>query len=712
MIISIKNCNNIDSADVELEPSCLNIKYGLNGTGKTTIARAIEAFVNNDEDTKQLLRPFKYANAPAVHEPEVAGLDNIKSVKTFNEAYVERFVFTQESLFPNAFNVFVKTPEYDKRMQNISSHLQKIKMLFESNVCIKDLLRCFAGFAEGFGKSAKGFSKSSPIAKGIAKGNLVEHIPQGLQCFAAYIRCEMQNNWIKWHADGKDYFVLQDHICPYCAQDIEDAEVRERIRLVEEKYDSNAVKHLVNVVRVFKELATEGLSADSAKFVNEVTARPDGFSADDANRLLAIKSQVDALARKLQALQSINFYSEKDDPARIKSKLAGLHIDLLEFADLKSDKVSSVVDEVNAAIDSALASVDVLQKEIAEQQEMIVNTIDKYDTHINAFLELAGYPYRVKIDDLGNEKYQTRLWHVDLPGTEVLQAKEHLSYGERNAFALALFLYDAISSKADLVILDDPISSFDGNKKFALLKMMFWDEDWNTLSGKTVLMLTHDFCPVIDVKRTFAKEFPGMPRAWYLKCVNGEIKEKEIGKKSVQSALEINRRNVVKPDKDVLLRIVYYRKWRELKGCLGDNEYNLVSNVEHLRSVPMYKNANVLMNMSADAVKEATDNIKSKIKGFDYVAVVKHASDKKALRKLYNTVQCNFEKILIFRYIVKAYELWHGTEPALDGIIRKYMNEPFHVENDYVYQLDPYEFDPVSDSQIHLFDAKVDELLA
>lgn len=59
-----------------------------------------------------------------------------------------------------------------------------------------------------------------------------------------------------------------------------------------------------------------------------------------------------------------------------------------------------------------------------------------------------------------------------------------------------------------------------------------------------------------------------------------------------------------------------------------------------------------------------------------------------------------------------GFKFWHGTVPALDGIIRKYMNEPFHVENDYVYQLDPYEFDPVSDSQIHLFDAKVDELLA
>ena len=52
MIINIKNCNNIDSAEVKLVPSRLNIKYALNGTGKSTIARAIAAFVNNDEEEK------------------------------------------------------------------------------------------------------------------------------------------------------------------------------------------------------------------------------------------------------------------------------------------------------------------------------------------------------------------------------------------------------------------------------------------------------------------------------------------------------------------------------------------------------------------------------------------------------------------------------------------------------------------------------------
>lgn len=40
--ISIYNCNNIREGNIDIEPNKLNIKYGINGTGKTTIAKAIK----------------------------------------------------------------------------------------------------------------------------------------------------------------------------------------------------------------------------------------------------------------------------------------------------------------------------------------------------------------------------------------------------------------------------------------------------------------------------------------------------------------------------------------------------------------------------------------------------------------------------------------------------------------------------------------------
>lgn len=39
--VEIKNCNNILNGNINVEKDKLNIKYGINGTGKTTIAKAI-----------------------------------------------------------------------------------------------------------------------------------------------------------------------------------------------------------------------------------------------------------------------------------------------------------------------------------------------------------------------------------------------------------------------------------------------------------------------------------------------------------------------------------------------------------------------------------------------------------------------------------------------------------------------------------------------
>lgn len=60
MKVNIKNCNNIDIGEFDIDEGRLNIKYAINGTGKSTISKAIDAFVNNDEEKKNSLLPFKY----------------------------------------------------------------------------------------------------------------------------------------------------------------------------------------------------------------------------------------------------------------------------------------------------------------------------------------------------------------------------------------------------------------------------------------------------------------------------------------------------------------------------------------------------------------------------------------------------------------------------------------------------------------------------
>ena len=56
--IRVKNCNCISDATIEIVEKSLNIKYGSNGTGKSTISKAIEAFVTNDQESDVYIERF------------------------------------------------------------------------------------------------------------------------------------------------------------------------------------------------------------------------------------------------------------------------------------------------------------------------------------------------------------------------------------------------------------------------------------------------------------------------------------------------------------------------------------------------------------------------------------------------------------------------------------------------------------------------------
>lgn len=46
MELIIKNCNNIKEGNINVEENKLNIKYGINGTGKSTLSKAISLSVD------------------------------------------------------------------------------------------------------------------------------------------------------------------------------------------------------------------------------------------------------------------------------------------------------------------------------------------------------------------------------------------------------------------------------------------------------------------------------------------------------------------------------------------------------------------------------------------------------------------------------------------------------------------------------------------
>lgn len=703
MKIEIKNCNNIDQAAVTIEQNCLNIKYAPNGSGKSTVAKAIAAFVENDSEGLQQLKPFKYTQDASNHNPSVKGAEAIKAVKVFDEVYIDRFVFTSEGIMPNTVDIFVKSPQYDERMKRIDGLLRKMQSIFSTNPEIDELIQMYGSFDHEFGRASKGYAKSSPIAKGLAKGNKIENVPQGLEAFAPYIKSERRNEWIKWHATGRGLMSIQEHICPFCVQSVTPDD-ESRGRLVSEHYDAKAVEHLMSTVTLFTGLAGSGLSPESSSLVKEITKNANGISEEEASKLTKIRLQAGRFVEHLRRLKGLSFYgidNDKDRVGQIAALLESLRITPGDYETLLSDKVKELIDEINTGVDQVMQSVDELQREVNDQQKLMLETINSNQREINDFMKHAGYPYRVSIDNLGGGNFTTRLHHVEMPTDPISDVKAHLSFGERNAFALAMFVYDAISSYTPetLIVLDDPISSFDGNKKFSLLNLMFLG-DGKSLAHKTVVLLTHDFGPVIDITKILKKELSDAMKAWYFCAHKGVVSEKSISQGQIMEAVRMNKENMKKASNDVLIRIAYFRKWKELRGekldPASNASYHVASSVEHLRDAPAYSEEKPLPK---EETNKGIEEIKTYIKDFDYDEAVKKGRDKAYLRDLYNKVSSRFEKILIFRYMHA-----NGWFKPLPNIIRKFMNEAFHVENDYLCQLNPECYEVIPDSQIQLFD--------
>jgi hypothetical protein len=92
--------------------------------------------------------------------------------------------------------------------------------------------------------------------------------------------------------------------------------------------------------------------------------------------------------------------------------------------------------------------------------------------------------------------------------------------------------------------------------------------------------------------------------------------------------------------------------------------------------------------LSPSALQAGIGQIKDKLNlaDFDYETVVSQLENRTELKNLYTNATNGYEKLRIYRLI---------DENRESSVIRKYINETYHVENDYISQLDPAEFDPI-----------------
>jgi len=679
MIIDILNCNNIDQGTVEIKDGLLNIKYAINGTGKSTISKAICAAVSdkkNGGNELLKLKPFKHL-IDETKKPTVNGADSIASVKVFDESYISEFVFQTDDLLKGSFDIFIRNDKYDEGLKEIEQRVDTIKKMLAADQEITALIADFNELSSNFGKPTKtGIHGSSNVAKALKGGNKMQHIPLGLEGYKSYIQHPENYKWMQWQIDGKSYLDVSTD-CPYCTNDIQDK--KETIKKVSEVYEPKNIQNLNKLVSVFKRLSNY-FSDDTKNKINEFVANVDGYSDDQVEYFREVNNQIGLLNGKFLKAQQLGFLSLKDVD-KVMDELKGYKIDIGLYHHLNSKVTKEKVDIVNNAIDEVLKEAGELQGCINKQKALIEKLVKENCLQINAFLRNAGYRYNVNLVEDGQGKHKLKLILLDATA-DVGEAKSHLSFGERNAFALVLFMFDALKASPDLIILDDPISSFDKNKKYAIVDMLFRAN--NSFRGKTVLLLTHDFDPVVDMIYQHTDRFE-KPFATFIENNKSVLSEKEIAKTDVKSFIDIHLENLNLPIGE-LNKLVYLRRYYEVTNN-KKLEFAVLSNLFHKRSQLTLHDSGVLREMTPEEINSGIDGIKEKLLTFDYPALLNLTVDDAAMKSLYEATTNNYEKLHIYRIIFDDKEL--DIESL---VIQKFINEAFHIENNSIYQLNPTKF--------------------
>ncbi|MGB3367232.1 MAG: hypothetical protein WBA54_07080, partial [Acidaminobacteraceae bacterium] len=247
-------CNSIEDGNIEIIENRLNIKYAINGTGKSTIAKAIHSFVQDKvSETQSIgsLKPFKYRADAETNNPTVEGLDSLNSIAIFNEEYVNQYVFLEDEILKDSFLVFIHNQAYEDGMNEINELIKSIATTFNDNGDIDELLNNLDELSSTLG-TAKSLSKSSKFSKAFGDGNKVEHIPDGLDGYKDFIQHDSNSKWLSWQMKGKDYIDISD-CCPYCTSG-EIEEKRVTIQAIEDNYDAKIIEHLNVVIDVIEKL--------------------------------------------------------------------------------------------------------------------------------------------------------------------------------------------------------------------------------------------------------------------------------------------------------------------------------------------------------------------------------------------------------------------------------------------------------------------------
>jgi ABC-type cobalamin/Fe3+-siderophores transport system ATPase subunit len=704
--ITIDNCNCINHAELTVVPKQLNIKFGVNGIGKSTIGKAI-ATISADNQKAALGELLPYGADIQNRFPSISGLDNDTKVKVFNAQYANQFIIeggTGDTLFENSFQVFLRSSDCEELMIEINKQLDALQKAFVNQPDFNEIFEMLSKIQDVIKMKGETVSRAGGLGE-VIKGNgygFEKHA--NLKPYEAYYKAKDFTTvveWAKWRRAGNKK-LNDSNICPFCANTFDRTIINEQNESIETVFKNSALTVANNLITLFDGIEEKDIAkADSIDRIRHNLgdkSKSEELVADLSELATETKYLIDKI-NNIRQFRPVNI-----GRAKIKGLdkiLKSLTIDESYLKDFyRTERVLNTVNNINEQINELLKQTAELKELFAKYDCKLSKLVQERKDDINGFFILAGFPYEFCIDVDQDQEAVTYLRPTSESISKVTSLSKHLSWGEMNAFSLVMFMFEAFSENDDLVILDDPISAFDANKKFAIIQRLFNHNEKVNLLDKTVIMFTHDSQPLLDFVRVKPSPTFRMPieiNATYLQNDNGCVTEIKIMPNDLRSIIELTRDLSSDHNASIACRVVNLRKYIECctANSNSSSAYQILSNLIHGRKTATEKDGTTVLpeKVFQDGCSEILSTYK--ITDFSYDKWLEKLSPKQLQRNFDNMAKNNEEK---YNKVITARLLLERKEGGLTQLCRtspglyKYINETNHIENDYIFQLDPRKY--------------------
>lgn len=317
--IILENCNCIKKGCIKIETNALNIKYGLNGVGKSTLSRAIYLKANKNEEEIRNLLPYGEEDTNKIAVDGVC----FNKVMIFDEKYVNSYLFEKEGVLENSFNVFLRSEKCEELSENITKMLNDLKEIFNKDSRIRKLEELLPSFNETLKYSNGNISKKGGVGE-FLKGNgagFDKYV--SLSRYKPFYTMDTSkiSKWAKWRNDGTNYII--DNSCPFCTEKLQKSIIDDN-NLISKVFKNSALTTASSIIEYLE-------NAKNLNFISEDSYNKLIKLIDTKNVEAQLTDELEALARETNYL--IEIISKIQDFKPLKVTLQEVN-DINNYLDL------------------------------------------------------------------------------------------------------------------------------------------------------------------------------------------------------------------------------------------------------------------------------------------------------------------------------------------------------------------------------------------